>query len=56
MCASVALPVNVMMTSGLLSVERLADLGVSRVSYGIIPYVSAMKHLGEEANAVFAAK
>ena len=56
MCASVALPVNVMMTSGLPSVERLAELGASRISYGIIPYVNAMKHLGEEANAVFSAK
>jgi 2-methylisocitrate lyase-like PEP mutase family enzyme len=56
LCASVALPVNVMMMKGLPPVERLAELGVSRISYGIIPYVNAMKHLGEEAKALFFAK
>ena len=48
-CDGVALPVNVMVMDGMPSNERLAKLGVSRISYGPIPYINAMKTLREES-------
>ena len=51
---AVAVPVNVMMFDGVPSVRRLTELGVSRISYGPIPYVFAMKMLREEAAKLFA--
>ena len=48
-CDGVALPVNVMVMDGVPPTERLAELGVARVSYGAIPYIRAMKALKEEA-------
>jgi 2-methylisocitrate lyase-like PEP mutase family enzyme len=48
-CDGVALPVNVMVMDGVPPTERLAELGVARVSYGAIPYIRAMKALREEA-------
>ena len=38
-----------MVMDGMPSNERLAKLGVSRISYGPIPYISAMKTLRGEA-------
>jgi 2-methylisocitrate lyase-like PEP mutase family enzyme len=55
LCVTAPLPVNVMMMKGLPPVQRLAELGVARISYGNMPYVDAMKHLGEGARAVFSA-
>src|ERR1700760_1571705 len=51
-CDGVALPVNVMVMEGVPSTRRLSELGVARVSYGAIPYVRAMKALGEDARQV----
>jgi 2-methylisocitrate lyase-like PEP mutase family enzyme len=48
-CGSVALPVNVMIMDGVPSNSRLTALGVSRISYGPIPYIRAMKALEQEA-------
>ncbi|HET7879998.1 MAG TPA: isocitrate lyase/phosphoenolpyruvate mutase family protein [Acetobacteraceae bacterium] len=48
---AVTLPVNVMVMDGVPSNDRLTAIGVSRISYGSIPYVSAMKALGEQARA-----
>jgi 2-methylisocitrate lyase-like PEP mutase family enzyme len=48
---AVTLPVNVMVMDGVPSNDRLTAIGVSRISYGPIPYVSAMKALGEQARA-----
>src|SRR3984893_7819750 len=48
-CESVSLPVNVMVTDGVPSNARLSELGVARISYGPIPYIRAMKALGQEA-------
>ena len=48
---AVALPVNVMVMDGVPTNDRLTAIGVSRISYGPIPYVSAMKALGEQARA-----
>src|SRR3982074_3196015 len=51
-CDGVALPVNVMVMEGVPSTRRLSELGVARISYGAIPYVRAMKALGEDARQV----
>ena len=48
-CEGVSLPVNVMVMDGLPSNARLSELGVARISYGPIPYIRAMKALGQEA-------
>ena len=48
------LPVNVMMTSGMPALSILAEVGVSRVSHGPGPYLTAMKALTEGARAVMA--
>jgi 2-methylisocitrate lyase-like PEP mutase family enzyme len=51
-CDGTALPVNVMVMDGVPSNARLAKLGVARISYGPIPYLSAMKALKEDARKV----
>jgi len=48
-CDGVALPVNVMVMDGVPSNDRLTELGVSRISYGPIPYIRAMGALQQEA-------
>jgi len=48
-CESAPLPVNVMVMDGLPDHERLASIGVSRISYGPIPYIEAMKGVQEQA-------
>src|SRR5215472_5540739 len=48
-CEGVSLPVNVMVMDGVPSNARLSELGVARISYGPIPYMRAMKALGQEA-------
>ena len=53
-CDGTALPVNVMVMDGVPSNERLSTLGVARISYGPIPYISAMKALKEDALKVLA--
>ena len=50
-CAASRLPVNVMMRAGVPQLSRLAELGVSRVSYGPAPYRAAMAWLTEQASA-----
>jgi 2-methylisocitrate lyase-like PEP mutase family enzyme len=50
LCATVALPVNVMIVEGAPSVSRLAALGVARVSYGPLPFLVAAKDLQERAH------
>jgi 2-methylisocitrate lyase-like PEP mutase family enzyme len=49
---NVALPVNVMYMEGVPSNDRLAALGVSRVSYGNVPYVRAMDAVRKEAEKI----
>jgi 2-methylisocitrate lyase-like PEP mutase family enzyme len=51
-CEGVTLPVNVMVMDGVPSNDRLSELGVSRISYGPIPYISAMNALQQEAKKV----
>jgi 2-methylisocitrate lyase-like PEP mutase family enzyme len=47
------LPINVMVMDGVPSDDRLTKLGVSRISYGPIPYVEAMQALQKKATKVF---
>lgn len=53
LCAAAALPVNIMMMGGAPTIERLAKLGVARVSHGPGPYRSAMAALTEEAGKLY---
>jgi 2-methylisocitrate lyase-like PEP mutase family enzyme len=50
---SVALPLNIMVMEGVPTNRRLADLGVSRISYGPIPYVETMGALRELAKRIY---
>jgi 2-methylisocitrate lyase-like PEP mutase family enzyme len=47
------LPVNVMVMGGVSPVDKLAKLGVARVSYASAPFSRAMKALKKEAEKVF---
>ena len=47
------LPVNVMVMEGIPSNDKLAQLGVGRISYGPIPYIETMKSLRKEAGKLF---
>jgi 2-methylisocitrate lyase-like PEP mutase family enzyme len=53
-CEGVALPVNVMVMKRVPSADRLSQLGVSRISYGPIPYIRTMGALQQEAKKAFA--
>lgn len=48
------LPVNVMVTDGVPPNDRLASLGVARISYGPIPYIEAMQALQQVATGIHA--
>lgn len=48
-CENSTLPVNAMMMDGLPSHDRLAELGIARISYGNLSYTQAMKTLAQEA-------
>jgi 2-methylisocitrate lyase-like PEP mutase family enzyme len=43
------LPLNIMMADGTLSVRKLAEHGVARISHGPAPYLMAMENLRKEA-------
>ena len=47
------LPVNVMVMEGVPSNDKLAKLGVARVSYGPIPYIETMEALQRRADKLF---
>ena len=49
LCAATTLPVNVMLADGSPSIDRLARLGVSRVSHGPGPYRQCMTDLRDRA-------
>jgi 2-methylisocitrate lyase-like PEP mutase family enzyme len=51
-CDSVALPVNVMRSEGVPANDRLAQLGVARISYGNTPHARAMEVLQKDAEEV----
>ena len=49
LCAATKLPVNIMMTDAAPSTVRLGELGVSRISYGPVPFIRCMRHLSQQA-------
>lgn len=52
-CQHTNLPVNIMMMDGAPSISKLAELGVSRVSFGPSPYFQLMSVLSEQATSAF---
>jgi 2-methylisocitrate lyase-like PEP mutase family enzyme len=52
-CEGTALPVNVMVMGGVPSNDRLAEIGVRRISYGPIPFVNTMSALGQETAKLY---
>jgi 2-methylisocitrate lyase-like PEP mutase family enzyme len=52
-CEGVTLPVNVMVMDGVPANDRLAQIGVQRISYGPIPFINTMKALELEATKLF---
>ncbi len=50
LCGAVRLPVNVMVGGDAPSTNRLGELGVSRISYGPMPYIHCMQHLKLQAS------
>jgi 2-methylisocitrate lyase-like PEP mutase family enzyme len=52
-CDRVDVPVNVMISEGAPSLQRLSELGVARISWGNIPYVEAMAGLERAARKIF---
>jgi 2-methylisocitrate lyase-like PEP mutase family enzyme len=55
LCESSPIPVNIMMMADVPSPKQLAELGVSRISYGGMPYglvMKALKEAGQKALAL----
>lgn len=52
LCAASPEPVNVMLAAGALSARQLGTLGVSRISYGPLPYRCCMQQFGGQASAI----
>jgi 2-methylisocitrate lyase-like PEP mutase family enzyme len=52
-CESTTLPVNVMVMDGVPANDQLARIGVRRISYGPIPFITAMSALGQEAAKLY---
>jgi 2-methylisocitrate lyase-like PEP mutase family enzyme len=48
-CDAATLPVNVMVMDGVSPAAKLAEIGVSRISFGPIPYVRAMETVTDQA-------
>jgi 2-methylisocitrate lyase-like PEP mutase family enzyme len=49
LCETSPLPVNIMVTNATPTTQELTDLGVSRISYGPIPYLEMLKFFKVEA-------
>lgn len=54
LCSAIELPVNIIALPGTPPNEKLASLGVARISYGPVPYRAMMKSLGEAARLALA--
>jgi 2-methylisocitrate lyase-like PEP mutase family enzyme len=52
-CEGTTLPVNVMVMGGVPSNDRLAEIGVRRISYGPIPFINTMSALGQETAKLY---
>jgi len=53
LCKEVNLPVNILALPNVPEKSVLTELGVSRISYGPVPYLKIMKSLTENASAAF---
>jgi len=53
LCREAPVPVNIIALPGTPPNDRLASLGVARISYGPVPYRQMMAALGEAATAAF---
>lgn len=51
-CEATTLPINVMMMDDLQDVREVANLGVSRISFGPAPYINLTSTLKREARAI----
>jgi 2-methylisocitrate lyase-like PEP mutase family enzyme len=51
-CERAPLPINLMIMDGVPSNARLAELGLSRISYGPIPYIEVTRTLRQDAEKV----
>ena len=51
-CDASVLPVNVMIMAGVPSPDRLAEMGIARISWGPIPYINTMTTLRQEAQTL----
>jgi 2-methylisocitrate lyase-like PEP mutase family enzyme len=52
-CEGTTLPVNVMVMGGVPPNDRLAEIGVRRISYGPIPFINTMSALGQETAKLY---
>jgi 2-methylisocitrate lyase-like PEP mutase family enzyme len=52
-CEGTTLPVNVMVMGGVPSNDRLAEIGVRRISYGPIPFINTMSALAKETAKLY---
>ena len=52
-CENSPLPVNCMMKPGGPSLEKMAELGVARISFGSTAWAAAMAYLEQEAIAIY---
>ncbi|HBR96368.1 MAG TPA: isocitrate lyase/phosphoenolpyruvate mutase family protein [Gammaproteobacteria bacterium] len=53
LCTAVSVPVNIIALPGCPAKDALATLGVSRISYGPMPYKTVMASLAEAASNAF---
>lgn len=53
LCNFSALPINIMVSSNNASLTQLADLGVSRISFGPHPYISLMEELKTRSKVIY---
>ncbi len=52
-CNDSTLPINIMITDNVISLEEFTKLGVSRISYGPTPYLNAMHYLENYSKKIF---
>lgn len=51
-CRSTSLPVNVMMMGDMMSIKKIAMLGISRASFGPKPYINSIAHLADSFQTI----
>ena len=56
LCESVSMPVNIMMMHSVPNIDRLAAIGVSRVSFGPQPFLLAYEFVQKQAEELYAGR